>query len=46
MKINNKKTKTALRIVLKIILCVVFLFTFNQVVELRENWRVQKKRKE
>ncbi len=32
MKINNKKTKTALRIVLKIILCVVFLFTFNQVV--------------
>ena len=24
MKINNKKTKTALRIVLKIILCVVF----------------------
>lgn len=32
MKNNKKKIKTALKIIFKIILCVVFLFTLNQVV--------------
>ena len=32
MKNGKKRIKTALKIILKIIICVVFLFTLNQVV--------------
>ena len=32
MKNGKKRTKMALKIILKIIICVVFLFTLNQVV--------------
>ena len=32
MKNGKKKIKTALKIIFKIIICVVFLFTLNQVV--------------